>query len=98
MLAQVARARRARLKPPIARPGYPISERRSTHPILDLVSDSFATRNARPHAAVDAASKPVVLASASPRRHELLARAGVAFEPRPADIDESPRSGEPPEE
>ena len=39
-----------------------------------------------------------MLASASPRRHALLARAGVAFEARPADLDESPRSGEPPEE
>jgi len=35
-----------------------------------------------------------VLGSGSPRRRELLARAGVAFEVAPADIDESPRSGE----
>jgi septum formation protein len=43
-------------------------------------------------------SSPIVLASASPRRHELLARAGVAFEAHPAHLDESPRRGEPPEE
>jgi septum formation protein len=32
---------------------------------------------------------PVVLASASPRRRELLARAGLRFEVRPADVDET---------
>ena len=41
---------------------------------------------------------PIVLASASPRRHALLARAGVAFEARPADLDETPRRGESAEE
>lgn len=35
-----------------------------------------------------------VLASASPRRRELLADLGLAFEVRPADMDESVRSGE----
>jgi septum formation protein len=39
----------------------------------------------------------LVLASASPRRRELLARAGLAFEVVPADIDESARPGESPE-
>lgn len=39
----------------------------------------------------------LVLASASPRRRELLATAGFAFEVRPADIDESLRAGEGPE-
>lgn len=38
----------------------------------------------------------VVLASRSPRRSELLARLGVEFEIVPADIDESPHSGEDP--
>ena len=37
---------------------------------------------------------PIILASASPRRHALLARAGVTFEARPADLDEVPRRGE----
>ena len=32
---------------------------------------------------------PLILASASPRRADLLARAGIAFEQRPVDIDES---------
>ncbi len=36
----------------------------------------------------------LVLASASPRRAELLARLGVRPEVRPADIDEIPRAGE----
>lgn len=36
----------------------------------------------------------LVLASASPRRHELLAQLGVAFQVRPAEVDESPRPGE----
>lgn len=39
----------------------------------------------------------LVLASASPRRREILANAGIAFTVRPADVDESPRDGESPE-
>jgi septum formation protein len=35
----------------------------------------------------------IVLASASPRRRELLARAGLAFEVVPADVDESVPDG-----
>jgi len=37
---------------------------------------------------------PVVLASASPRRAELLAAQGVRFDVQPSDVDESPRPGE----
>jgi septum formation protein len=37
----------------------------------------------------------LVLASASPRRRELLLRAGIAFEVIPAEIDEAPLPGEP---
>ncbi|HXK26175.1 MAG TPA: Maf family protein [Myxococcota bacterium] len=40
---------------------------------------------------------PLLLASASPRRHELLRRAGVAFEVSPADVDERALAGEEPE-
>jgi len=40
---------------------------------------------------------PLVLASASPRRAELLASAGYAFTVDPADVDEAERPGEPPE-
>jgi septum formation protein len=36
----------------------------------------------------------LVLASASPRRHELLRNAGIAFELQPADVDETPLAGE----
>jgi len=39
---------------------------------------------------------PLLLASGSPRRRELLARAGIAFEVAPAEIDERPRPGEAP--
>ena len=39
---------------------------------------------------------PVVLASASPRRRELLTLIGIPHEVRPANIDESSRSGETP--
>jgi septum formation protein len=39
----------------------------------------------------------LVLASASPRRAELLRGLGVPFSIRPADIDESPQPGEPAE-
>jgi len=36
----------------------------------------------------------LILASASPRRQELLRNAGIAFTVDPADIDETPRAGE----
>ncbi len=36
----------------------------------------------------------LVLASGSPRRRELLARLGVEFDVRPADVDETPRPAE----
>jgi septum formation protein len=38
----------------------------------------------------------LVLASASPRRQELLRSAGIPFKVQPADIDESPLAGESP--
>jgi septum formation protein len=38
----------------------------------------------------------LVLASQSPRRAEILRRAGIAFSVRPASIDETPRDGESP--
>jgi septum formation protein len=38
----------------------------------------------------------IVLASASPRRQELLRAAGIPFTVQPADIDESPLAGESP--
>jgi septum formation protein len=38
----------------------------------------------------------LILASASPRRQELLRNAGIAFETQPADIDETPHEGEAP--
>ncbi len=40
-------------------------------------------------------ARPVILASASPRRAELLRQIGVAHEVQPADIDEIPGPGEP---
>lgn len=40
---------------------------------------------------------PIVLASASPRRRELLTQIGVPFVVLPADIDETPLPGETPE-
>lgn len=41
-------------------------------------------------------SRQLVLASASPRRQELLCNAGIAFEICPANIEESPLQGEVP--
>ncbi len=40
---------------------------------------------------------PLLLASASPRRRELLERVGVPLEVRPAHVDETPQPGERPE-
>ena len=37
---------------------------------------------------------PIVLASASPRRHELLDQVGIAYDARPVSIDETPRADE----
>jgi septum formation protein len=47
-------------------------------------------------AAHGAQASRLVLASASPRRAELLGRAGVAFESRPSECDETPIEGEDP--
>jgi len=40
----------------------------------------------------------LVLASASPRRQELLRNAGISFTAQPADVDETPLAGESPRE
>lgn len=40
---------------------------------------------------------PIILASASPRRAELLQQIGLSFSVRPADIDETPEPRETPE-
>jgi septum formation protein len=42
-------------------------------------------------------SVPLLLASASPRRREMLERIGLAIEVHPADVDETPQAGEAPE-
>jgi septum formation protein len=47
---------------------------------------------------VDLAGRPLVLASASPRRSELLRSVGLEFDVYPADIDESVHAGETPSE
>jgi len=39
-------------------------------------------------------SLPLLLASASPRRRELLEQLGIAFTVQPAEVDETPRPGE----
>jgi septum formation protein len=41
-------------------------------------------------------ARPLILASASPRRREILARLGLVFEVAPSDIDETRRVGEDP--
>ncbi len=43
-------------------------------------------------------TKRIILASASPRRRELLKLAGIPFRVEPAHADESPLPGEPPRE
>jgi septum formation protein len=40
----------------------------------------------------------LLLASASPRRSEILVQAGISFVVRPADVDETPLPGEPPQD
>jgi len=46
----------------------------------------------------DATIEPIVLASASPRRRELLAAAGIPFEVCPSGIEERRQPGETPEQ
>jgi len=46
----------------------------------------------------DRISRMLVLASASPRRQELLRSAGIEFTVQPADVDETPLAGEGPRE
>lgn len=41
-------------------------------------------------------SSPLILASASPRRRDLLERVGLAIEVQPADVDEAAHAGEDP--
>ncbi|MEJ7600413.1 MAG: nucleoside triphosphate pyrophosphatase [Kofleriaceae bacterium] len=41
-------------------------------------------------------TEPLLLASASPRRREMLERIGLSIEVHPADVDETPHDGEPP--
>ena len=45
-----------------------------------------------------AGMEPLVLASSSPRRSEILRAVGWEFETCPADVDETPRAGEAPDE
>jgi septum formation protein len=47
---------------------------------------------------IESISVTIVLASASPRRQELLRNAGIPFTVQPASIDETPLAGEPPRE
>lgn len=58
-------------------------------PRLDLMPESPASSPA-----VDA-QRPLILASASPRRADLLRAAGIPFDVRAADIDERVQPGEP---
>jgi septum formation protein len=53
-------------------------------------------RAGTPTPAVPPADAVLVLASASPRRRDLLAGAGLRFEVLPADVPEEVRAGEPP--
>jgi len=46
---------------------------------------------------VESTTPSLILASASPRRRELLALAGLPFEVTPAAVDETPQAAEPPE-
>ena len=43
-------------------------------------------------------TSPLILASASPRRRELLQNLNLTFDIIPADIDETPREGEAPKD
>src|SRR5690242_7253110 len=57
---------------------------------------STASSRRRAEAGGPLPSAPLILASASPRRRELLERVGLALEVRPADVDETPLPGEAP--
>jgi septum formation protein len=59
--------------------------------------DSTLARPSGTERAVVSAVPPLVLASASPRRRELLASRGLRFEVMPPDVEEIARAGEPPQ-
>jgi septum formation protein len=61
--------------------------------VADPAASSGATG---PNGAGESVRAPIVLASGSPRRRELLEQLGLAFEIRAADIDESVLDGEAP--
>src|SRR3954451_2492538 len=65
----------------------------TTRPTTDACSAAAPKPSPR---AADAVAPRHVLASASPRRSELLGRLGLDFEVRPANVDETPGSGESP--
>src|SRR5690606_23244728 len=81
--------RRARLSPVPRRAGPRRVRRRAPHPGGPLPGDGGAARaGARaPHAVTE--GRPLVLASASPRRLDLLRELGIEPVVEPADVDEA---------
>jgi septum formation protein len=75
-------------------------ERYKAENIAESATDSQQTRRGQVifQTLAFPATPMIYLASQSPRRAELLRQIGVAFQSRPADIDETPLSGESPED
>lgn len=82
------------LRKAVRGPDLPISVGISTHPGLGNQASRLASSSASRSAAVpimqprNRITPRLILASASPRRRQLLAEAGLRFEIEPADIDE----------
>ena len=75
----------------------PALSRMSRPRITPLVETPCSVRHSLPEVqTLSLSSVRFVLASASPRRAELLASAGFEFDVVPADVDETPAPGEPP--
>jgi len=84
------------LRPPLNLDQWQNPNRELIMNLRKICSDE-AKRNSRNRAPESVSSSSrLILASASPRRRELLAQAGFAFEVRAADIPEEPRAGEDP--
>ena len=54
-----------------------------------MATSEFRTETGTPRVSVNDRLQPIILASSSPRRHEILSRLGLSFTIDSADVDES---------
>ncbi len=92
------RYRASLAEPAVSTTRPPESAPASSRLDADRAHRYLASVTTTPRHQLDQAASCLVLASASPRRREILAAAGIAFEVQPAEIDELALAGESPPE